>query len=702
MLALSLASAIVLSPGATPAYADAIWDKWKAADKAVASGNLAAAVPHWEFLVDHYVSVGDWQSAALFSGKLNQYFDSIGSYEQAIHYYERENEYWLKDGKDWGAVDLQRADQIRTVIEAYMSTTDSEALKRRAMPASGQLSKFEPEYGMYMGIYPERDPQMMNYYDRSESIYGRKHALYLLYTQVGKAFPKQYVTRAKQVGAALQVGWEPMEGLDAVSESTVRAWAKEAKAAGIPIFLRYASEMNGNWIPWHGDPAKYISNWRMVHDIMEQEAPNVAMVWSPSDVPTYAMDAYYPGDAYVDWVGVSLYSEPYENGDPKQGNMQATSPVERLDYLYRNYSDRKPIMISETAVSHYANIPQESFTEYGAMNLERLYGIMPYKYPRLKSITYFNVNLEMKESKNNYLLRDNETMMSLYKKLIAQPYFITKVENNAKPVKTEGYVPVGGAPFYKQTTIVPFVKIPDIYIGKVEYALNGKLLQAQIAPPFGIKLEAGDVPDGSTLTITAYNKAGKQAGSQSFPISSGISVSVDGTDIRFEQPSVIREGNTLTPVRAIFEALGAKVEWNASTQTATAIKGASTVSIQIGSKSALRNGQTVTLEAPAQLIGGSTMVPARFVAEAFGGTVSWDGDTRSVHIRSAGQASAARSAEAQSAKNGVSELAQLSQAADDAEHQQSAEQADGQPQPAWVRWVQSQLMRLTQWWSGTA
>ncbi|MCZ8511165.1 stalk domain-containing protein [Paenibacillus filicis] len=618
--------------------ADAVWDHWKAADAAVSAGNPETAVPHWIYLADHYASIGDYENAALFCGRLDQYYDGVKNYEQAIRYYELENEYWLKAGKDWGAAKLQRAEQLRTTIYAYISTDEEQLLRSRAAPAGGKLAKFEPEYGAYIGMYPERDPKMQNFYDRSEQFYGKKHALYLAYTQVGKDFPKQYAARAKQSGAALQIGWEPAAGLDSVTDDTVRHWARDAKAAGIPIFLRYASEMNGDWVPWHGDPKKYIEKFRMVHEIMAQEAPNVAMVWSPGDVPMYSMDAYYPGDDAVDWVGVSMYTEPYENGDPAQGNMQATSPVERLDHLYKTYADRKPLMISETAVSHYANLPKESFTDYGLLNLQRLYEVMPYKYPRLKSITYFNVNLEMKESKNDYLLRDNDAMLKLYSRMIASPYFLTKVEQGAKPSDSRGFVPLtAGQAFAKQAKLIPFVKIPDVYIGKLEYTLNGRLLDTQTAPPYGLELQAGDVPEGSVLQITAYTKDGAKAGSKSFPLSSRVSVTVDGKDLRFERPPVIRDGNTLTPLRAIFEAMGAEVRWDAGSQTATAAKGSTTVSVQIGSGTAKRNGQSVPLEAPAQLIDGSTMVPVRFIGEAFGAVVQWNGTARTVDIRTDGK-----------------------------------------------------------------
>jgi hypothetical protein len=634
-------SLLLTAASPAPARADAIWDRWVAAEAAVKQGNPAAAVPHWEFLVKHYEQLGDYQGAALFSGSLNEYYDSIKEYDKAIEYYELENKFWLLHGKDWGAVDLIRAEQIRTTIDLYMSTDEEEELKRQAAPKNGKLAKFEPEYGTYIGLYSEQDPKMLNFFTRSEQFYDKKHALYLTYGPVSKDFPTQFANRAKEAGAAIQIAWEPSQGLDAVTEDVVRSFAKGAKASGIPIFLRYASEMNGNWVPWHGDPQKYIEKFRMVHRIMAEEAPNVAMVWSPGDVPMYSMDAYYPGDDVVDWVGVSLYSEPYENGDPAQGNMQATSPVERLDYLYKTYADRKPLMISETAVSHYAHIPQESFTEYGTLNLQRLYDIMPKKYPRLKSITYFNVNLADRESRNNYLLRDNERMYELYRNLIASPYYLTKVENNAKPADRIGHVKVtDGLAFAKQTKLTPFVKIPDIYIGKLEYYLNGELLETQTKPPYGIDLKAGSVPENSQIELAVYNHDGRKVGSKSFTLSSEVSVAIDNKLQSYEQPPVIREGSTLAPLRAIFEAMGAVVEWDPTSKTATAKKGDTTVTIQIGNPIAEKNGQKVTLDMAAQLVNGYTMAPARFVAEAFGGKVGWDATTRTVQITTNGNTAA--------------------------------------------------------------
>lgn len=113
-------------------------------------------------------------------------------------------------------------------------------------------------------------------------------------------------------------------------------------------------------------------------------------------------------------------------------------------------------------------------------------------------------------------------------------------------------------------------------------------------------------------------------------VTNEIKVFLDGTQISFDQPPIIESGRTLVPLRAIFEALGATVDWDNDTQTVTAVKDGTTVVLTIGSSVMLVNGDNKTLDVPAQLVGGRTLVPARAVAESFGVAVSWDAAANAV------------------------------------------------------------------------
>lgn len=82
-------------------------------------------------------------------------------------------------------------------------------------------------------------------------------------------------------------------------------------------------------------------------------------------------------------------------------------------------------------------------------------------------------------------------------------------------------------------------------------------------------------------------------------------------------------GRVMVPMRSIFEALGAQVQWDPGTQGINAQRAATVVQMQIGNRNATINGQAVTLDQPPLLYAGATMVPLRFVGEAMGAEVRW-------------------------------------------------------------------------------
>lgn len=112
-----------------------------------------------------------------------------------------------------------------------------------------------------------------------------------------------------------------------------------------------------------------------------------------------------------------------------------------------------------------------------------------------------------------------------------------------------------------------------------------------------------------------------------------ISVFVDGKPVDFggAAPTQIG-GRTLVPLRAIFEALGAQVEFNAGTIRAR--RGDTNLQLSLGSSQAVVNGTTRVLEVPAQSVFGRTLVPLRFVGEAFGAGVTFNAGTNQIAISS--------------------------------------------------------------------
>ncbi len=111
-----------------------------------------------------------------------------------------------------------------------------------------------------------------------------------------------------------------------------------------------------------------------------------------------------------------------------------------------------------------------------------------------------------------------------------------------------------------------------------------------------------------------------------------IKAYVNGAEIKFDQPPIVLNGSTVVPLRAIFTALGATIEWDSYTRTVEATRGTTTIQLTIGNNTAMRNGEKVTLSTPGQIIQNSTYVPLRFVSEALGSQVAWNAETRTIQI----------------------------------------------------------------------
>ena len=146
---------------------------------------------------------------------------------------------------------------------------------------------------------------------------------------------------------------------------------------------------------------------------------------------------------------------------------------------------------------------------------------------------------------------------------------------------------------------------------------------------FGVRLLAGAV-------IAAV--AGVAIAAQAQTPAPSVRVVVDGQPAAFDVPPVMVSGRVLVPLRGVFERLGAVVTWDPATQTVLAARGETTMSLRVGNPVASVNGQPTTMDVPAILVGGRTMVPLRFVSQALGASVGWDPSTTTVQISSQGQA----------------------------------------------------------------
>ena len=111
-----------------------------------------------------------------------------------------------------------------------------------------------------------------------------------------------------------------------------------------------------------------------------------------------------------------------------------------------------------------------------------------------------------------------------------------------------------------------------------------------------------------------------------------LTIEIDGQLLKTDVPPVILAGRTMVPLRAIFEALDTEVEYIAETRTIIGTKGETRIELQVDSTQTRVNGEDVTLDVPATVMDGRTLVPVRFIAESTGQEVGWEARTRTVII----------------------------------------------------------------------
>ncbi|MGH3459493.1 glycoside hydrolase family 26 protein [Aeromicrobium sp.] len=192
---------------------------------------------------------------------------------------------------------------------------------------------------------------------------GRRPGLVQYFVNWDQDFRAETARRCLEQGAVPMVAWQPWAGrkkgtnqhnfrLARISagrhDAYITRFATAVRDFERPVVLRFAHEMNGTWFPWSesrngNTPGDYVRAWRHVHGIFTQVgASNVIWVWSPNivrPVPDVALEPLYPGDRYVDWVGMVGYGNLREN--------TAGETFDRTIRHMRQFTDKR-LLITET------------------------------------------------------------------------------------------------------------------------------------------------------------------------------------------------------------------------------------------------------------------------------------------------------------------------------------------------------------------
>ena len=273
----------------------------------------------------------------------------------------------------------------------------------------------------------------------------------------GIRFPRQAVDAVRRTGAVPFIrlmprsSWEegaadPVYRLDRIArgrfDPDLRRWARAARATRVPMLVDFAPEMNGSWFPWSGrfnggartdrwgdpkvpdGPETYRDAYRHIVSVFREEgAENVGFAFhvnvrSGPDRPWNAIERYYPGDAYVDWIGVSAYGSVFPGFD--------WEPLSRaLDEVYPTLSalsPSKPIAVLETGV-----VEDPAKGDKGAWIRDAYAALRRGRYPRVKAAVWWHerwVNAD--ERVSDVRIDSGEDATSAYRKAVAPADLVSR------------------------------------------------------------------------------------------------------------------------------------------------------------------------------------------------------------------------------------------------------------------------------------
>lgn len=315
-------------------------------------------------------------------------------------------------------------------------------------PVPGTTDVYAPAQGIYHGAFAgdlgttSTASQVNSVVGNFENLAGKKLALVNFFIGTG-AFPTSTVEAIRARGSLPMVSLSPGNyNLDQIAggadDANYRRFAREAKAWGKPVLVRWGWEMTGSGYSWTGfqnganaqSGPKYVKAWRHMVDIFRAEgASNVKFVWcidawgrGPGDGAKGRWNYfgnYYPGDNYVDWVGADGYQWPSTNYNTFGAIFDDTALAANFLTTMKNEHPTKPVIIGEMGVS--------TRDSRAAQWIADAYQSIRTKYTNVKAVTWFNKN----QDGSDWALVSGSAQTNAYRQALSHSDYLSQFTQGA-------------------------------------------------------------------------------------------------------------------------------------------------------------------------------------------------------------------------------------------------------------------------------
>ncbi len=513
----ALLSAVLLL-GTAPAAAaqpSGYWPYFTAYTDAVNAGDVDAALQTGDALLNFYSQFSMNQDIAEMSYNIyyyryeNRVYEKQGDYAAAIENLQKLYDccvYLDSIGKDFSDMELICETLMRKLdpmTEVYALTSDLSDYP--VYGASG-----EPAAGTYYGRVVSGEA------DNSSAVEGEAIASFYVQIETESADDFAYLIDPFDGTHVIHIGYNMTDGAETETAEKILSGACDRNITDTlnylatlrsPVLLRIGAEMN----LWQMDASLYQQAYLYIARKARALAPNVALVFSVNYVSCWLgeMADYYPGDSYVDWVGVSLYMTDFASSDSYAsdayfGRGEFADCILSIKEATETFGG-KPILISECG-ANYVGSNGADWSADAAQQVRKLYSVLNIVYPQVKGIIYFD--RRSPSASNNYTLSQNTAVAGAYS---------AAVRGNESLVGTYGsaadgvYLPLSD---YTGSGSLQLAAYGMTVLGgsmTVSYTLDGVVVGGGSTVPYACTIDVSALSVGAhTLQVAFSDGAGYQ------------------------------------------------------------------------------------------------------------------------------------------------------------------------------------------------
>lgn len=493
------------------------WAAWENAMALKDASNYAECVEKMRELAPVFLEKSDYNSDAMFYHHLGYCYDQLNQKAEAAACYTRESELWELAGLHQESLDAaRRASFSNSTVQMFVLTDNAKYAARKHFGAL-----YEPYNGVQFGVTLKGSSH--TYMTEFTQYAEKEAAAFILYGGLDTPISTYQAcfTAAKQQDKIIQYALQPNSLNDLLNitadDARLIQLAKDLQATGAKILIRFACEMNEISSKWYTeDYAAYIRSFRYAADIFHTYAPNCAMVWSPNFYPADNMEYYYPGDAYVDYVGISAYYEYAPETDPLQQGIDRSRFEAVLDTIVGLYGHKKPIIISEGGASYYHVASGKDITELASQQLHHFITYLPIKYPQVSAMYLFET---VDAGGRKFELNKNEAYRKVFVEAISSEFYVSHTEEQTDGLRYSfelgNNVRVGA----ETVTLCAYFKTFANDFSYAVYAINGVEIGRVSEVPYALTVDLSAYRGQTiTLTATAYDSSGAVCASKSYAI----------------------------------------------------------------------------------------------------------------------------------------------------------------------------------------